>query len=702
MKKYLFVILAAAMGLSVLSCGNGEQTRSDNPLLNPFDTPFQVPPFEQIKMEHYLPAFEAGMKEQSDAIAKILANTETPTLDNTLLPFAYSGMLLSRVSAIFYNIESAETTPEMQELAKTLSPLLSAHSDNIYLNVDLYNRLKSIPAEGLNEEQARLLEQITIRFKRAGVELDETQKTRLREINQELSMLSLTFGNNTLAETNGFTMTLDNEDQLAGLPQNVIDAAAATAKSAGQEGKWVFTPHKPSMLPFLTYSTNSELRSDLYKLYYMRGDRGNENDNKEIISKMVNLRLERANILGYDSHAAYVLERSMAKTPEGANDLLNMLWPKALEQAKNERAMLEKMMHSEGTKGALQPSDWWHYAEKVRLAEYDLDEEMLRPYLSLDSVRDGVLKLTTMLYGITYKPLPDLPKYHKDVEAYEVLDKDGSHLAVIYFDFFPRPGKGAGAWCTTFNGHHIDQQGKKVAPVVSIVCNFTPPTGDQPALLLFDEAQTLFHEYGHALHSFFNTVSYPMMGSVSRDFVELPSQIMEHWASEPEFLKIYARHYETGEPMPDELIEKLEKSGKFNQGFATLEYLGAAILDMRYHARTEPLTNNVAVFEREAMDELGMIPEILPRYRSTYFGHIFSGGYSSGYYSYIWSEVLDCDAYQAFVETGDIFNRDVANAFREKILRWGNAKDSDQMFRDFRGRDAVIEPLLENRGLSGK
>lgn len=702
MKKIQFLILTLVMAIAFMSCGEGGPKTAENPLLAPFDTPFGVPPFETIKMEHYRPAFETAMQMQNDTIEAILRCQDAPTLENTLLPLAYSGQMLDRVAAIFYNIESAETCDEMQTIAKELSPLLSAHSDNIYLNTALYQRLQGIDTTTLDDQQARLLGEITKRFRRAGVELNDSLKDQLKQINQELSLLSLTFGNNTLAETNNFNLLLDQESQLAGLPDNVIATAAETAKANGHEGKWMFTPHKPSMLPFLTYSTNAQLREDLYKLYYMRGDRGNDNDNKETITRIVNLRLERARLLGYASHANYILERNMAKTPEKVDELLSMLWPKALEQAKNERTKLENMMHSEGIKGTLKPSDWWHYAEKVRLAEYDLDEQMLRPYLSLDSVRNGVLNLSTILYGITYVPRPDLPKYHPDVEAYEVLDKDGSHLAVIYFDFYPRPGKGAGAWCTSFNDHHISRTGQEVTPVVSIVCNFTRPVGDTPALLLFDEAETLFHEFGHALHSFFSVERYPMLGSVPRDFVEMPSQIMEHWASEPAYLRQYARHYQTGEPMPDELIEKLRKSGEFNQGFTTLEYLAAAILDMRYHERTEPLTTNVGSFEREVLDEMGHIPEILPRYRSTYFGHIFSGGYSSGYYSYIWSEVLDCDAYQAFVETGDIFNKEVAKNFREKLLQWGNAKDATQMYRDFRGRDPKIEPLLENRGLLHK
>lgn len=699
MKRILSPIIVLAMATSLTGCQSAPVEPKANPLLEAYETPFQLPPFERITLNDYAPALRAGMDAQNRAIEGILADSSsTPTLENTLLPFAYSGQLLNRVSTVFYNLNAADTNPEMQKLAEEFAPQMAEHSDNIYLNRALYDRLSGIDTTSLDWEQKRLLSVNLQRFKRAGVALDSVAQGRLREINQKLSLLELKFGDNVLAETNNFHIKLDSS-QLSGLPKNVVADGKLAAEKRQMPNAYVFTPHKPSMLPFLTYSTDAKLRKELYSLYYLRADRSNANDNKQNITQIVNLRLERAKLLGYESHAAYVLSDAMAKTVENVHELLDTLWPAALAKAKAERRKLEDMMHSSGQEGTMDAADWWHYAEKVRLAEYDLDEEMIRPYLSVDTVREGIFDLSNRLYGLTFKRLENVPVYHEEVEAYEVLDKDDTHLAVIYFDFFPRDGKGAGAWCTTYQRHHITQDGEERFPIVSIVCNFSRPTPDAPALLLFDEAETLFHEFGHALHSFFSVVKYPATGSVPRDFVEMPSQVMEHWASEPEFLRHYAHHYKTGKPMPEELIAKIKKSSKFNQGFNTVEYMAAAILDLRYHQLVEPLTENVDVFEKNAMDSIGLIPEILPRYRSTYFSHIFDGGYSSGYYSYIWSEALDCDVYSAFTETGDIFNREVANAFRTKVLQWGNMKDSELMFREFRGRDVDIKPLLKQRDL---
>lgn len=700
LKPVLIVALALGVGLSSCNQQKAPET-SGNPLLAEWNTPYSVPPFDSIKPEHYEPAFDAAMEMQNKQLEEIVASKDAPTFENTMIPFVFSGSQLGRVAGVFYNVEAAETSEQLQEIAKKVSPKLTVHSDNIYLNAALYDRLAAIPMEGLNEQQARLLKETLTDFKDAGVLLPEESKQRLREINERLSVLSLDFGNNTLAETNDFCLTITDSAQLKGLPQLVIDAAATTAKEKGlPEGQWVFTPHKPSMLPFLTYAENDSLRDELYRLYYSRGDRGNAHDNKAILTEIANLRLERAKLMGFPSHSAYTLARSMAKTPEAAVGLLEKLWTPALAMAKAERAELEKIKHASGSKGPLKASDWWYYAEKVRQSKYDLDEEALRPYLSLENVKNGVFLMAEKLYGLKFKKLGnEVPVYHPEVEAYEVIEENGNHLALIYLDFFPRAGKSSGAWCTTFEDAHRDQQGNWVPPVVSIVCNFTRPTGDSPALLLFDEVETLFHEFGHALHAFFSIEEYPGMGSTPRDFVETPSQLHEHWASHPEFLKLYAKHYKSGEVMPDSLIQKLTNSSHFNQGFGTVEYLAASLLDMSYHNRVEPLTADASSFERAEMDRYGLIPEILPRYRSTYFGHIFSGGYSSGYYSYIWAEAMDCDIWQAFVETGDIFNREVAKNVRDKILCWGNARDAADMFRDFRGRDVSIDGLLKNRGL---
>lgn len=704
--KRVGILAMVMLGLLVMQgCKGGGSTEaaSDNMLLQPFSTKYGVPPFELIKLSDYEPAVQAAIARHEEEIRAITENTEVATFENTVAAYAYSGLDLDRVASVFFNLLSAEASPEMQALAEKLSPMFSAHSDNILLNAKLFERVKSVyeqrEALGLAGEDLRLVEETYKQFARAGANLNDADKAKLREINQALAQASLKFGQNLLAETNGMEVVVTEEAQLAGLPEGVRAAAAESAKEAGKTG-WRFTPHKPSMLPFLTYSESPELRAALYKTYYTCGDRGNEYDNKELVHTMVNLRLQKAKLLGYDSYAAYVLEDRMAKTPAAAMEVLNAMWTNAIAAAKREKAELERVMKAEGKQKELTAADWWYYTEKVRKAKYDLDEEMVRPYLSIDSVRGGIFTVANRLYGITFRRDTTLPIYHKDVEAYEVLNGDGSHLAVIYFDYYPRAGKGAGAWCTTYQSQYTKQNGENVAPVVSIVCNFTPPSAGQPALLSFDEAETLFHEFGHALHSFFSSIKYPTLGGVPRDFVEMPSQLMEHWASHPQFLPIYARHYQTGEPMPKELIDKIAASRHFNNGFTAAELTAASLLDMAYHSLTDSLADDVDAFEKARMEEIGLIPEILPRYRSTYFAHIFDGGYSAGYYGYTWSEMLDADIFQAFEERGDIFSREVATAFREKILQRGGTRDALEMFKDFRGRGPKIDALLENRGFA--
>lgn len=707
MKKIGFVMVVVLGALVMGGCKGGGNAASttDNPLLKPFDTKFGVPPFALIKLEDYEPAVREAMARHDAEIQAITDNQDAATFENTVVPLSYSGMDLDRVASVFYNLLSAEATPEMQALAEKLSPLFSEHSDNISLNARLFDRVKTVydqrEALGLQGEDLRLVEETYKRFVRAGANLSDEDKAKLRDINLQLSQAGLKFGQNLLAETNGMDMVLTDEAQLSGLPEGVRAAAAQSAKEAGKEG-WRFTPHKPSMLPFLTYSDNPELRAQLYKTYYTRGNRDNEYDNKELVRTMVNLRLQKAKLMGYNSFADYVLADRMAKTPAAAMEVLNAMWTNALAAAKKEAMELERVMKAEGKQDKLTAADWWYYTEKVRKEKYDLDEEMLRPYLSIDSVRGGIFEVANRLYGISFRRDTTLPIYQKDVEGYEVLNGDGSHLAVIYFDYYPRPGKGAGAWCTTFQSQYTKLDGKHVPPVVSIVCNFTPPAEGKPALLTFDEAETLFHEFGHALHSFFSQIKYPSLGGVPRDFVEMPSQLNEHWASHPQFLPVYARHYQTGEPMPKELIEKVVESKHFNNGFIATELTAASLLDMSYHMLQEPLTGDVNEFEKARMEEIGLIPEILPRYRSTYFAHIFDGGYAAGYYSYTWSEMLDADIFQAFEESGDIFSKEVATALREKILKNGGTKDALEMFKDFRGRGPKIDALLENRGFTTK
>ncbi len=703
-RKTLTILTIGLMGAMIACTG---KKGAENPFLAEYNTPFGVPPFDKIKVEHYEPAIAEGIKQQLAEIETITSNTEEPTFENTILPLDNSGELLENVVLTMENLNSANTSDSLQEVLKKVSPMLSKHRDDISMNPKLFERVKAvyetIGQKDYTPEQKLLIERTYKSFVRGGANLDAEKQAKLREINQQLSMLALQFNENLLAENNDYRIVIEKEEDLAGLPESVKAMGAEEAKTQGMEGKWVYTIYKPSMLPFLTYSQNHELREKLYYGYYMRGNNNNAHDNKEIIKKIVELRQQKAELLGYPTHAHYVLDVNMAKVPENVYDLLNKLWTPAIKRAKAELDEMQKLAKAEGATYKIGAADWWYYAEKVRKAKYDLDEEMLRPYLSLDAVRAGIFNLTEKLYGLKYVKRTDLPVYHPECEVYEVQEADGKHLGILYLDFFPRPSKSVGAWCTEYRSQRIKPDGTFVTPVVSIVCNFSKPTGDKPALLSYDEAETFFHEFGHALHALFSKVQYAGLRNVPRDFVELPSQIMEHWASHKQYLKEYARHYQTGEAMPDELIAKMEASGHFNQGFATTEYLAASVLDMDFHTLTadKAKIDDVVAFEKASMDKLGLIPEIWPRYRSTYFAHIFSDvmGYSSGYYSYIWAEVLDSDAFEAFVESGDIFNKEIANKFRTCVLEKGGSKEAMELYKDFRGKEPSIEPLLKNRGL---
>ncbi len=667
-----------------------------------YDTPFGMPPFDQIEFEDFKPAFLEGIEQEDKEIEAIANNPEAPTFENTIVAMDKTGEVLRRVSRVFYGLRGAETNDSIQALAKELSPLLSEHSDNINLNEQLFNRVKTLHDDttgmNLTTEQYRLLDTYYKGFVRSGSLLNDEQKERLRELNKELSALTLQFGSNLLDETNDFKLVIDNEADLAGLPEGVITAAAEAAKSQGEEGKWVFGLQKPSWLPFLQYSEKRELREKLYKAMYNRGDNDNEKDNKEIIKSIVNLRVEKAQLLGYDSHAHFILEENMAKNPENVYKLLNEVWDYALPQAKKEAAELQALIDAEGGNFKLASWDWWYYTEKLRQQKYALNEEEVKPYFKMENVREGVFEVANRLYGLSFKKLENVPIYHPEVEAYEVLDADGSHLSVFYTDYFPRQGKNAGAWMSSFRSQQVKDE-VNIRPLIYNVGNFTRPTGNTPALLTLDEVETLFHEFGHALHGMLSNVNYLSLSgtSVSRDFVELPSQIMEHWAFHPEVLKLYAKHYETGEVIPDELIEKINAASTFNMGFVTTEFVAAALLDMEYHTLTETGTIDVNAFEEQAMKKIGLIDEIIPRYRSTYFSHIFSGGYSAGYYAYLWAEVLDADAFQAFEENG-IFNQETAGLFREHILSKGNSDDPMELYKRFRGAEPNPIYLLKNRG----
>ncbi|EKB48899.1 M3 family metallopeptidase [Cecembia lonarensis] len=702
MKKSIIALSLA--GAVLASCGVGDQqSDSMNPFFEAYNTPFEVPPFDKIKNEHFAPALREGMRLHQEEIDAIVNNPEQPTFANTIEAMENSGELLAKVSIVFGNLNSANTSDELQAIAREMAPELSKHSDNINLNAQLFERVKQVwenkDSFSLNAEQHKLLEKSYKSFVRNGANLNDSDKEKLREINSKLSVLSLQFGQNVLAETNAYKLFIDNEADLSGLPQELRDVAFQDAEMAGEEEKYLFTLQNPSVMPFLQYADNRDLRKEIWEAYKNRGDQGNDKDNNEILIEMANLRLEKANLLGYATHADYVLEESMAKNPQNVQQLLNQLWTPALAKAKKERDEMQAMIAAEGKDFQLEPWDWRYYEEKLRVQKFDLDVQEVKPYFALDKVQEGVFMVVNKLWGLTFSEITNIPTYHPEAKAYEVKEADGSHVGVLYMDFHPRASKRGGAWMTSYRPQK-KVNGERKAPVISIVCNFSKPTGNAPALLTFDEVTTFFHEFGHALHGLLSNVQYRSLAgtSVPRDLVELPSQIMENWATEPEVMKQYAFHYQTGEVIPDALIEKLQKSGTFGQGFGTTEYLAASFLDMDYHSRTTPIEVGAAEFENASMNNIGLIDEIIPRYRSTYFQHIFSGGYSSGYYSYIWSGVLDTDAFQAFKET-ELFNQEKALAFRREILERGGTDEPMNMYVNFRGAEPKIDALLKKRGL---
>ncbi|NDV64776.1 M3 family metallopeptidase [Bacteroides sp. 224] len=698
MKK---IMMAAALTVLVAACT--EKQNEMNPFFTEYSTPFEVPPFNEIKQEHYKPAFIKGMEEEAAEIEAICNNPEEPTFENTIAAMDQSGKLLRKAQMVFYGLSGANSNDEMDALNQEMSPQFSKHSDDIRLNPVLFTRIKSVYEKkdqlNLNKEDAKLLEETYKSFVRGGANLPEDKQELLRKLNSEISLLQISFAQNMRRDADNYKLIIEKESDLAGLSETQIATAAQAAKAAGLEGKWVFTLANPSALPFLQNADNRELRKELFEAYINRGNNNNENDNKEIVRKLVEKRLEKAQLMGYEDYASFVLEDRMAQTPESVYELLNELWTPSLKKAKEELTDIQAEIKKEGKNFTAEGWDWRYYFEKAKKAKFNLDENEIRPYLKLENVRDGAFYVAGKLYGITFSSVSNLPLPHPDAEAFECKDKDGTHLGILYMDYFPRKGKRSGAWCGAYRAQTY-KDGKRLAPVVTIVCNFSEPTPGKPALLSADEASTLFHEFGHGLHNLFKDVHYYGIAGVPRDFVELPSQIMEHWTLEPEVLKVYAKHYETGELIPEELIEKLDKSGKYGQGFATTEYLAAAYLDMDYHVLKQiPNNFNVADFEFGTLAERGLLKQIPARYRSTYFNHTMGGGYTAGYYSYIWAEVLDCDAYQAFVETGDIYNQEVAARFRNYILTPGGIDNAMDMYINFRGSKPGTEALLENRGL---
>lgn len=693
------LIFAAAMSCMVCACGQ-QATDTDNPFLTEFETPYGTPDFNRIKVEHYEPAFLKGIEQQNQEIKAIVENPEEPTFENTIVALDNSGEILARVSGVFFALTEADTNDELMALEGKIAPMLSEHSDNIFLNQDLYKRVAAVHAQEeagkitLTTEQHYLLDKYYKEFIRSGAGLDAQKQERLREINKQLSTLTIEFGNHVLADNNDYLLVVDKKEDLAGLPEAVIEGAAHEAKAHGKDGKWVFTLQESSRTPLLQYAQNRELRKNIYQAYTSLGNRGNANDNKDVLKQVLALRLEKVQLMGFSNYAEYQLSDNMAKTPQNALDLLYGLWKYSIKNAEAEAAELQKIMDREGKGEKLEAWDWWYYAEKLRQEKYSLNEDEIKPYFSQEDVFNGLCMVVNKLYGITLTPCDSISVYNKDVKTYIVKDADGSLLGVFYSDYMPRASKRSGAWMSNFRE---EQEG--VRPLIYNVASFTKPAGDIPSLLTIDEARTMFHEFGHALHGLLTQCKYKGVSgtSVARDFVELPSQIMEHWAVAPEVLKMYAKHYKTREAIPDSLIAKIENQALFNQGFMTTELLAAAILDMEMHSLTTMEGFDVLQFEKQLMDKIGLIPQIAPRYRSTYFNHIM-GGYAAGYYCYLWAERLDTDAFEAFKEHG-LFDQATATSFRKNILEKGGSDDPMKLYVTFRGAEPSIEPLLQARGL---
>ena len=694
--KFLIIALTA---LTFMSC------HEENPLLVEQNTPFGVPAFNQVKLKHYLPAFQAAIAANQAEIDAIVNNPEAPTFENTLAALDRSGLLLDRVCGVFYNVLEADGNDEMDAIANEVAPLLSAFQDGVVLNEGLFARIKAVYEQretlGLNPEQMRLLTETYKQFVNNGANLPEAQKERLKEINQELALLSLQFGQNVVAETNSDAVKrfITEESALAGLPESAKAAAKEAAVAEGRPEAWLFTPKRTSFTPVLQYCENRELRKQLLLDYTTRANHDNANDNKGVINKTMKLRLEKAKMFGYDCPADYILADCMAKDSKTVDAFLQSVWKPSLAAAKREAAELQKLLDKDLPGEKLQPWDWWYYTEKLRKVQYDLDEEEVKPYLELSNVRRGAFELAHKLYGINIEPLENMPVYNPEVEVFKVTEANGDLVGILYTDYFPRAGKRPGAWMNNILPQYVDAEGVDHRPVIINVGNFNKPTKDAPSLLSMDDVETLFHEFGHALHGLLSKATYKTLAGTNtpRDFVELPSQFMENYCYDPEIIKTYAFHYQTGEVMPDELIAKINKAGKFNQGFVTTELLSASILDMDYHELTAIDTIDVNAFEAASMTKMHMIPEIIVRYRSTFYNHIFTTGYEAGYYSYTWAAVLDADAFAAFKETGNILNPEVAQRFRH-LLEQGGTRDAAELYREFRGKDADPKYLLQRKG----
>ena len=696
MKRFILsVAMLAVAGLAF----------AQNPILDKkYGTPYEIPPFEKLTIENYREAMLKGLDEDAKEIQAIVDCKDEPSFENVIVALDRSGELLDKAE-IWSVLKGASSTAELQALASEMSPLTTAHGNAIRMNKALFAKVKYVydnqAKYNLNKEQQRLLEKTYNSFVNGGALLNEQDQKRISELNLELSKLQLKFSQNLLHDTNNTYVTVDNVKELEGLPQANIDRAAALAKSIGKEGKYSFNMQRPSCNPVLQYCKNRELRKKVYEMYNNRCNHNDEYDNKAIAARIIALRLEKAKIMGYTDFAAMQLKDRMAENKENVYALLDQIWTPAVEKAKEELADIKAMMKADKVKGEPQRWDYMYYQDKAKMAKYNIDESLVSEYLEINNVQKGIFYVAGKLYGLSFRERTDeYPVYEKTAKSWDVIDKDGNVIAIFYSDYFPRDGKGAGAWCTSFRGQKYDGA-QRIQPIVCNVCNMTLPSADKPALQTIDNVETMFHEFGHALHSFFRNVHYSGVVGTERDFVELPSQINEHWAFEPEVLKVYAKHYKTGEVIPQELVDKIVASNKYGQGFATVEYLAASYVDMDLHVLTEvPANLDVMAFQTKKLEERGIPKQILPRYSVTNFSHSIGGGYSAGYYSYIWAEVLDCDAFQAFKETGDIFNQKVAKRFRKQILTPGGISKGSEMYQNFRGRQPKVDGLLENRGLN--
>ena len=676
-----------------------------NPLLIQPQTPFGAPAFDQVQLKHYLPAFKEAIRLNQEEIDAIVNNEDAPTFENTIVALDRSGIVLDRVCGVFYNVLEADGNEQMDAIANEVAPILSDFQNGILLNEGLFSRIKAVYDQreslNLNPEQLRLLTETYKSFAQNGANLPADKKARLKEINSQLAVLSLQFGQNVVAETNSPAVQrfITDEALLEGLPESAKAAAKEEAAAAGRPDTWLFTPKRTSFTPVLQYCKNRELRKQLLMDYTTRGNHDNANDNKSVINQTMRLRLEKAQLLGYDCPANYILADCMAKDAKTVDAFLQSVWEPSLAAAKREAAELQKLLEQDLPGEKLQPWDWWYYAEKLRKAKYDLDEEAIKPYFELSNVRRGAFQLAHNLYGLNFEQLDNMPVYNKEVEVFKVTDADGSLVGILYTDYFPRAGKRPGAWMNNILPQYVDAEGVDHRPIIINVGNFNKPTKDNPSLLSMDDVETLFHEFGHALHGLMSKATYKTLSGTNtpRDFVELPSQFMENYCYEPQILKTYAFHYQTGEVMPQELIDKINAAKKFNQGFVETELLSASILDMDYHELTNCDTIDVNAFEAASMEKMHMIPEIIVRYRSTFYNHIFTTGYEAGYYSYTWAAVLDADAFAAFKETGDILNPEVAKRFRH-LLEQGGTRDAQDLYLEFRGKNADPKYLLQRKG----